>query len=394
MLASVVACVEERTPPADPPCVASDSVFCSRVHEPGIQDPLSPDFHANLLAAQVYDVTRCRECHGRDLAGGASGASCVRCHQEGVLDCSTCHEKLLDQGAHRAHVEGGQLGLRYDCDTCHVKPATVYAPGHFQTGGVLDQGPVEVVLAAIATATASAPARFEVATGQCSNITCHGVADANASLSPLAWTAQVERNCGRCHGDPPASHTSDRCQDCHPRVANQEGLIDPSRHLDGKVDLGDGSGTCHACHQETGHHHELHAAPKRRLRGPIGCEACHLYPATLTAPGHLDSLPPGEVFPRGFGGLGEARGAQPEYADRRCRNTYCHGVGSDLGLDDGPEKVYCGSCHGIPPIDADHQAEWPITECQRCHGASVDGFGNPRFDEDGRSRHLDGIVDQ
>jgi predicted CxxxxCH...CXXCH cytochrome family protein len=393
VVATCFACLDGREAPDEAACVPTPTHFCSRVHEPGLQDPESPDFHGKVVRAQVYDVENCRSCHGDDLRGGASGSSCQSCHETGVFDCATCHPQLLEQGAHRAHVQGGQLGLRYDCDTCHLTPKTVFSPGHFQKGGVLDPAPVEVVLAAIATSSGAPAASFDRATGTCQNVVCHGVADAAASLQPLSWTARPEPNCGRCHGDPPASHTSDRCQDCHPRVANAEGLTDPARHLDGQIDLGDGSGTCNACHVETGAHHEVHASAVRRLRGPIGCVECHLYPTEIEAPGHLDSLPPGEVFPRGFGGLAEARGAQPNYADGRCANTYCHGPGSDLALTDGPEVVYCGSCHGVPPIDVDHQAEWTIRECQRCHSASVDDYGNPRFDESGRSRHLDGIID-
>ena len=53
-----------------------------------------------------------------------------------------------------------------------------------------------------------------------------------------------------------------------------------SLHLNGAADLGDGSGTCQACHGGvTGMGaHQVHLSATHRLRGPIPCSDCHAVP--------------------------------------------------------------------------------------------------------------------
>src|SRR5690606_5983260 len=122
----------------------------------------------------------------------------------------------------------------------------------------------------------------------------------------------------------------------------------------GIVSLGDGSGTCRACHGSD------NAAPPRGLggetgsaspavgahqahvrggfmRGPIPCGDCHpplggaTFRERVNAPGHLDSDLPAEVFPGGaaFAGLAAADGATPVYdfESASCGGVYCHGGG-------------------------------------------------------------------
>jgi predicted CxxxxCH...CXXCH cytochrome family protein len=123
------------------------------------------------------------------------------------------------------------------------------------------------------------------------------------------------------------------------------------------------------------------------------CAECHVMPSEVASPGHIDTPPPVEVFPRGFGGLAEARGAEPRWEQGTCSNVYCHG-GQTLDWGGAPEAVYCGTCHAIPPEDAAHVAGLRFTDCAGCHASSVDEFGNPMIDAEGRSAHLDGDVDR
>jgi hypothetical protein len=174
-----------------------------------------------------------------------------------------------------------------------------------------------------------------------------------------------------------------------------------AHHLDGAVTIGRDP-SCHGCHGDASSPapprdlagataitspgvgaHRAHLDGPRRLRGPIPCETCHRVPATLLAPGHLDSAAPAEVEP----GLGWDRASQT------CAAT-CHGAARPRWTSSG--EVVCGSCHGIPPADAAHAPGLPLTSCVTCHPRTVDAFGNIllRSGPGGlTSEHLDGDVD-
>jgi predicted CxxxxCH...CXXCH cytochrome family protein len=117
------------------------------------------------------------------------------------------------------------------------------------------------------------------------------------------------------------------------------------------------------------------------------------------ATGHVDSAPPAEVFPAGWGGLAAADGAMPAFAAGGCGGVYCHGGGESLADDLAPGlvrtpswsggggEVFCGSCHGAPPVDGTHAPGLGLGDCASCHPSSVDAFGNPL------GTHLDGAID-
>jgi len=54
--------------------------------------------------------------------------------------------------------------------------------------------------------------------------------------------------------------------------------------------------------------------------------------------------------------------------------------------------AYCGSCHGVPPADASHAPNLPLTACATCHAATIDAMGNIIV-TNGASHHMDGVVD-
>ncbi len=418
-IVALCACEAPRIRATPAPCVPGESVVCSRIHPEGILDPDSPDHHGLLLRGLRYDLAACSGCHGRDFAGGPSGASCLGCHEGGPTACATCHERTPDQGAHAAHLGGRTVATPEACADCHVVPARWDAPGHlFTAGGALDARPAEVALSGAAARGAPADRlpRYDAATRTCSDVTCHGglIPDTGAADPAPRWDAPPrDLGCARCHGDPPTTpyhvHAVDRCEACHSQVIGPaRAWVDEALHVDGRVEVGpDGAGRCEGCHAGIGDEpmHRAHLRPQLRLGGALDCADCHAVPAAVTSAGHLDSPPPAEVFPLGHAGIAWTRGAQPAWdaAAGTCAGTACHGRDSTVAWRRFPAQLVCGSCHGVPPADAAHDPAWTVRACSGCHD-SVDDFGNPRLVETAttgalgdpsglRSRHMDGEVD-
>ena len=430
---ALLACAEERE---DAP-----GEMAHGIHPPGISDPDSDDFHGTLLRETAWDFARCAECHGEDFGGGAADSSCLTCHEEGPTACSTCHDAdLLESGAHAAHVDES-TPLFEQCETCHLTPPSWDTPGHILVDGEVDPAPAEVRLSGLAEATQpggerAEPPTFDADTRTCSAVYCHGgTLDDPAALRPEPrWDGgDGDAFCGSCHGTPPADHAQDECATCHSTVIAAGGtFVAPELHIDAIVQVGDeGAAECTGCHGSTRGPapppdltggtdtslvtvgaHRAHLEAPHRLRGPIACEDCHVVPATITAPGHIDSELPAEVFPGGaaFSGLAAAGGAAPSW-DREtatCADVYCHGGGSLLAGDGAPglvrEPVWtllsagqasCGACHGIPPIDATHAPDLALGDCVDCH-TSVDAFGNILLTGPPTaplSEHMDGDID-
>jgi predicted CxxxxCH...CXXCH cytochrome family protein len=168
-------------------------------------------------------------------------------------------------------------------------------------------------------------------------------------------------------------------------------------HLNGKVDLGDGSGQCGACHG-TGDSpwpgtasHPAHQNPT--IAEPLACSSCHVVPATVLDPVHLD----GTVHVV-FSGLATARGATPVWSGTQCTNVACHGANlADPAAvpawgDASGVQAECGACHGIPP--SQHTTS---TSCDRsdCHGSetTLDPSGAPHISASGKVLHIDGVIE-
>ncbi|MFO0725377.1 MAG: CxxxxCH/CxxCH domain-containing protein [Myxococcota bacterium] len=384
------------------PCVADADAGqkCSRIHGPGILDPKSPDFHVELLKSVRFDFDTCARCHGRGFEGGTSGKSCTGCHPRGPAACITCHQHLPEQGAHRAHLKGATVEHSEVCATCHNVPSAYDSPGHIlDSSGAVDPPPAEVHFAP------GIVGNFDPETKGCA-VLCHGslIPNTGAADPSPRWTEpHQEAGCGRCHGFPPTTiyHADSECQHCHPRVASkEEDILNPALHMDGKIDLGsDGSGRCQTCHalSTVDPVHQTHLFPRLRLSSNVACEACHLVPKTVTSTGHLDSLPPVEVFPEGQHSIAWSYGAQPHWErdTQTCSGTWCHGRDTSIVWRQYPTQVFCGTCHGVPPADAAHNAGMTVRDCATCH-PSVDAYGNPKLVETAtsvRSRHIDGKVD-
>jgi predicted CxxxxCH...CXXCH cytochrome family protein len=402
LLALLGACADVRALDGD--CRRSGT--CALVHPPGFADPAQPGFHGELVRSLGYDLSLCSGCHGADFAGGSSGVSCLGCHAGGPTACTTCHGEPPATGAHATHAVPGALGKRYDCSECHTKPLLYTDAGHLTHDGA-PKDHADVAFGVLASRGARLPS-YDAATGACANVYCHG--DASPRWSDVGKGAAA---CGTCHGLPPSSHRTASCPECHQGVTDGSlHVTDTARHLDGRVDVGDNSGTCTACHGGPSGPapprdlsgasdpasvgvgaHQAHLLGTHRLRGPIACGECHLVPATLHSPGHLDHDPPARVFPDGAGVLARAGGATPawDHQAARCTNAYCHGSAAPLWTGGTPE-AQCGTCHGVPPADSNHTSAMTLASCATCHPDTVDA-GGAILVTNGTSFHINGVVD-
>jgi predicted CxxxxCH...CXXCH cytochrome family protein len=236
-----------------------------------------------------------------------------------------------------------------------VVPDRWDAPGHI----VDDVPPAEVTFGARANMTLAAADRMgppTFANGSCSNVYCHGdVLHAPGGLStrPVWSTPSPTGTCVRCHASPPPSHARTDCATCHPASAP---------HIDGVLQIGTSAG-CSGCHCDasspapnTGAH-RVHLAVPSGLRDPIPCSTCHVVPATVDAPGHLDPAP-------------------ADVLAGAC--TACHGSSPPAWTQ--TNVVACGTCHAVPPPTTIHATATSLATCTTCHPY-------------GPSTHMNGVVD-
>jgi predicted CxxxxCH...CXXCH cytochrome family protein len=357
------------------------------------------------------DPNACGRCHDGapttppEVSSPAPGApACTNCHTQpgGALACSTCHGSgataspprdlcffpadAANAGAHAAHVQPSAArpaGLA--CATCHP------VPGNPVIGGLHGDGTVEIVFDPTAVA---GEASYDRTTQTCA-VYCH---DQGGARPRPTWSETAPMACGNCHGAPPSGHFVGACSNCH-QEANATGtaLSGGTLHLNGHVDLGNGSGLCGACHG-TGDSpwpstaaHSAHQNPT--LTVSLDCTTCHIVPTTVLDPVHLD----GTVHVT-FAGLATARGSLPVWDGARCTNVGCHGAeladpaAAPVWTDTSGAQAQCGACHGVPPTQ--HTAS---TDCSRadCHSAEVSlgANGTPTIAPAGLPLHVDGIIE-
>ncbi len=380
LLVLIASCADERV--LSGPCTTD----CTpTVHPSGILDPGSDAFHGKELARRNWDFALCAGCHGDDFAGGAAKVSCLSCHADGPTACTTCHGAGPTSNAHGAHATS-----MVRCGECHVVPSRWDDDGHILHDGVAITAPAKVTFGARAAQTLdpadrAGPPRWNGAT--CTNVYCHGAAlhvSGGVAIAPRWDDPAPAGTCDRCHGNPPPSHARADCATCHPASAP---------HIDGIVQVGRTTG-CSGCHGSPSS-----PAPPMDLAGntattaigvgahqahlnatistPIACATCHLVPAAVDSPGHIDSPSPAEVL----AAIGWDRTTQTCTAS-------CHGPARPVWTSSG--QVSCGTCHGLPP--ASHAPGMTIASCATCHPSTVDAFGNIIV-TNGASTHINGVVD-
>ena len=391
--ALLAACSEDRAAPTEG--------TWSGVHDPSYADPKSPAFHGAQLRATRWaamldpeNPDACGRCHDgaparpAGVTSSAPGApSCTKCHDQpgGVLACTTCHD-FGKSGAHSAHLAASPVReTPLTCATCHPVPGTPVI------GGFHGDGTVEIIFD---TTVVAGEASYDRSTNSCA-VYCH---DQGGQRARPTWTETTPMACNDCHSSPPAGHYPGPCTNCHKEPnAGGTALSGGPLHLNGRVDLGDGSGKCGACHGSgdspwpTTAAHPAHQSPT--LTEPVACTSCHVVPSTITDPVHLD----GTVHVT-FAGLATARGAQPTWDGASCSEVACHGANlTDPAAvprwtDASGTQSRCGACHGVPPSQ-----HTPSTDCNRgdCHGSevSLDVNGVPSITTSGRALHIDGIIE-
>jgi predicted CxxxxCH...CXXCH cytochrome family protein len=399
--------------------VAGSPAFASDVHTPDIIDPRAPGFHGARLRSDHWaemldanDPNACGACHDGTPAGRPAGIqfaapgapACTTCHDQpgGALACSTCHgsgtrsfpprdlcffpQDAKAAGAHAVHVLPSEARTGgFGCATCHP------TPGKDVISGLHGDGIVEVTFD---KKTVGPEGSFDSATGQCS-VTCH---DFGGLRPKPTWNDTKPMGCNDCHLSPPPGHFAGSCTNCHAE-ANADGtaLTGGPLHLDGKVELGDGSGKCGACHGKGDNPwpstfaHPSHENPT--ITDRIACTSCHIVPASIFSPGHLNG-----VVNVQFSGLATARGASPTWNGSACNGVACHGANlADVPLvpvwtDTSGAAAKCGACHGIPPSQ-----HTPSTDCSRsdCHGSEIveTALDVPSITSSGLRLHIDGIIE-
>ncbi len=391
-LSLLVACSEDRD-------IAAAS--SGGVHPVGIDDPASPDWHGTLLANEHWSGMldpnandACGRCHAGSpapvpgITSFAPGATaCTSCHTEpaGPLACDTCHQPDATHVAHIAPGPFDSTGL--PCSTCHP------IPGDPIIGGLHGDGVVEVIFD---STRVTGEASWNDATQACA-VSCH---DLGGTWPRPKWSAASPMVCGDCHLSPPASHFAGPCTECHAEAnATGTALSGGPLHMNGRVDLGNGNGTCGACHGvgsspwPTTGAHPSHQSPS--ISNPVACASCHVVPTTVLSPGHLDG--PVRVA---FSGLALARSSSPAWDGAGCSGVACHGAnlpGSPAvlvpqWLDTSGAAAACGACHGIPPTQ-----HTPSTSCgqSNCHGAEIteDSTGALSISPEGLPLHINGVID-
>lgn len=328
----------------------------------------------------------CQSCHGSETSAAPPNAL-------GGLD------QVADRGvgAHTAHLEGNRLGIQVACDECHLVPTAVDAEGHIDT-----PWPAELVWGPLSKTDGTTVTWNEDLS--CSGSYCHGSTLSGGSNTTPVWTDPdpSQTACGACHGNPPPAPHPDNpnCGACHETARNG---LDPALHIDGvlQVDGGGSGDACDDCHGANGNPapppgldgstdpsspsvgaHAVHL--NLTLASPVACADCHVVPAAVDDPGHLDGTNDVRLQ-----GRAAANGVTPVFAPatQGC-TTYCHdpGLGGTV-----PRPVWtgvdtvgaCVSCHAMPP-PAPHPAS---ANCANCHSSAGAGpsISNP-------ATHLDGSV--
>ncbi len=238
---------------------------------------------------------------GLVLGAGACERSELADGLPATMDCTSCHGRpgdpsppaavdgststtALGVGAHSSH-RTPSIARAVSCAECHVIPTDLSRhPDPLAR-------PAEVVFGPTATAAGATPS-WDRASATCTGGYCHGATLFGAETRPgPRWTrvAGPQKTCTSCHGNPPggAHTTSTACEGCHTAVAGPGGtIIDPSRHVDGKVDVGQtsryhpadyASPTVHGpdTYRSRPDCRPCHGAALEGTASVVGCDACH-----------------------------------------------------------------------------------------------------------------------
>lgn len=376
-------------PPAAP---HPQSARCSACHTNLTHDNHFLDATLHVNGQAEYQLGNCTACHGsaNNPAPPPDTAGHTDPSQPGV-------------GAHAVHLSGGTSSRAVACAECHQVPG---ADDLTHPNGLS-----ELVFSGVAVADARTPT-YDAATRSCADAWCHSPSPNGAHGSPK-WTDAQTLSCVGCHGaPPPAPHPQlSDCARCHAATVNADNVSIKRRelHVNGRVEVDFDAG-CTACHgganpapprDVAGNTsttspgvgaHQAHLTGSANFRA-VQCGECHLEPAQVSSPGHMDSASPAEVV---FSGVATAFETSPSYSGGSCQGTPCHGGSLSNGHASGGShtapvwtnldgsQTACGGCHSLPPP---RPHPYP-TDCSQCHkNISSDNLTFIRGD-----LHVDGQV--
>lgn len=188
---------------------------------------LDPSLHINgVVDLATGEGGACDSCHGsagnsappNDLAGNTARSA-------------------VGVGAHREHLTASTWRREINCSNCHQVPTAVADPLHMD-GDNIAEVPFDGL---------NPNGAVDLATGNCSNLYCHG--NGRGSNGSATWTAVLPMDCNSCHQSPNPGqaaggmsgehdkHIRDEdlaCVECHAEVVNgNKDIIGAALHVDG-----------------------------------------------------------------------------------------------------------------------------------------------------------------
>ena len=378
----------------------------------------------------INTLTRsgCTLCHGDLTQTGVAATSVASAPGFNATAADTTGATAASSaavGAHFAHLTGTRWrATALACSECHTVPGTgdvTHATGAgtggaratvafgtlARTGNILN-----------ATYAGSTTASGTNGAGTCSNVYCHGNFTNGATGLAVSWLGGTSAAaCGSCHGDgtnprPGGTHpASNACESCH--TGYTVSSINPTRHMDGTIDRD--ALTCTSCHGQgsrvsvagadlnqasappldslgasTGVRvgvHEAHVNPAATgaIFRPIACVDCHPNNAgnNSHSEGTRNVILTGSTTAN-LGGLTATWTLGNGTSSATTCTTYCHGATMGVGFTGSVGANWswtgtaatCGSCHGFPPSVSHTNVLAAATDCNRCHGGTVNLDGS------------------
>ncbi len=174
----------------------------------------------------------------------------------------------------------------------------------------------------------------------------------------------AKSSCLTCHPANPED-----CVVCHGGEDNQTGA--PPEDLAGNANTDAKGVGAHTAHLSDGN-----------LSLKFDCESCHIFPDSLYAAGHLETVKSQVSAEINFQGLAIIGGTNPQWNGQTCTNTYCHGGFNGGNSTNAPKwttvdntQAACGTCHNLPP-GGEHPQGDVVSQCNLCHGTVVDDDNN------------------
>ncbi|MBF0451912.1 MAG: CxxxxCH/CxxCH domain-containing protein [Candidatus Magnetomorum sp.] len=181
--------------------------------------------------------------------------------------------------------------------------------------------------------------------------------------------------CEKCHGqDLSGGATNVSCDTCHPASWKEDCTF-----CHGKKDNQTGAPPLGVHNDDIGFPHSVHVI--ENTYHIAFCDSCHILPATVDDPKHIDGMYGGEVRCEII--FKDFDNTQYDTTHRTCSNIYCHGNGREPL--DGPlswwtkdyKGLTCSSCHGgyttSEKLSGKHETHLTVLnlKCSTCHGNMI-----------------------